>query len=30
MSLGKLGYNLVGFQSTRELVRVIGHAMTGM
>jgi hypothetical protein len=30
MSLGKLGRELVGFESTQELVRVISHAMTGM
>ena len=30
MSLGKLGHELVGFESTRELVRVISHAMAGM
>ena len=30
MSLNKLGDELVGFESTQELVRVISHAMTGM
>jgi hypothetical protein len=30
MSLGKLGREVVGFESTQELVRVISHAMTGM
>jgi len=30
MSLDKLGDDLVGFESTQELVRAIGHAMTGM
>ena len=30
MSLDKLGDDLVGFQSTLELVRVISHAMTGL